>query len=51
MPTETQISEEQATTAAPETKSLPEVVNQIQGDSRVEPQMYLDEAKVPHGGE
>ena len=51
MSTETKIIDDQATTAAPQTKSLPEILNHIQGDSQDQPEMYLDETKVPHGGE
>jgi len=50
MATKTQIEARTATTA-PETKSLEEIVNRVEHDSRDEPQAYLEETKVPHGGE
>ena len=35
----------------PEVTPLPEVLRQIQRDSRQNPQQYLDETTVPFGGE
>ena len=51
MSTETKVIEDQATTAAPQTTSLPEILNRIHGDSQDQPEMYLEETEVPHGGE
>ena len=51
MSTKTQIIEEQAASRPSESKPLEEIVNMIRRDSRLEPQAYLEESKVPHGGE
>ncbi|MBC8350589.1 MAG: hypothetical protein H8E66_01295 [Planctomycetes bacterium] len=51
MSTKTQIIEEQAVCKPIEAKPLQEIVNMVRRDSQVEPQVYLEETKVPHGGE
>jgi hypothetical protein len=58
MLTKTQTIEEQAVSAPiasqplqENTTPLQEIVNRVQRDSQIEPQAYLDESKVPHGGE
>lgn len=51
MSTKTQNIEEQAVTAPIEAKPLEAIVNMVRRDSQIDPQAYLDESKVPHGGE
>lgn len=55
MSTQTQIREEQSTAAPAETKTAQQILNQIVGavrqDSQADANVYLEEAKVPHGGE
>jgi len=58
MSTKTQIIEEQTVSASIEsqllqetTQPLQEILNMVRRDSRIEPQVYLEESKVPHGGE
>lgn len=51
MSTKTQIIEEQAVSAPIESQQLQAIVNMVRRDSQIEPQVYLDETKVPHGGE
>ena len=51
MSTKTQIIEEQAVSKPVEAESLQKVVELVRRDSQVEPQAYLEESKVPHGGE
>jgi len=55
MSTQTEIREEQTATAPTETKSAQQILNQIVGsvrqDSQTRANAYLEEAKVPHGGE
>ena len=58
MSTKTQVIEERAVSARIEaqplqeiTLPLQEIVNMVRRDSKIEPQVYLEETKVPHGGE
>jgi hypothetical protein len=56
MSTKTQIIEEQSVCTpieaqALKTQPLQEIVNMVRRDSQIEPQAYLEESKVPHGGE
>ncbi|MCA9121875.1 MAG: hypothetical protein H6822_11640 [Planctomycetaceae bacterium] len=51
MSTKTEIVDQQATTTPIESKPMEEIVNMVRRDSQVDPQAYLEEAKVPHGGE
>ena len=56
MSTKTQITDEQAASTPVEaqpskTQPLQEIVNMVRRDSQIEPQTYLEESKVPHGGE
>ncbi len=51
MSTKTQITEEQAVTTPIEARPLQEIVNMVRRDSQNEPQVYLEESKVPYGGE
>ena len=51
MSTKTQIVEEQAVSTPIEAQPLQEIVNMVRRDSQIEPQVYLEESKVPHGGE
>lgn len=50
MSTKTQTLEEQAV-RAPIESQLQEIVNRVRRDSQIEPQAYLEETQVPHGGE
>ena len=38
-------------TAQPQTLPIEEAIQQIRRDSRRDPETYLDETVVPHGGE
>ena len=51
MSTKTQTTEEQAVSTPVETRPLQEIVNMVRRDSQNDPQVYLEESKVPHGGE
>ena len=58
MSTKTQALTAQSTGAATEaaprqnpSQLLQAIVNLVRRDSQVEPQAYLEETKVPHGGE
>ncbi|MDA1051662.1 MAG: hypothetical protein O3C40_14430 [Planctomycetota bacterium] len=51
MSTKTQIIEEQAVAAPVESKPMQEILKMVRRDSQMEPQAYLEESKVPHGGE
>ena len=51
MSTKTQITEEQVASPPVEARPLQEIVNLGRKDSKIEPQAYLEESKVPHGGE
>ncbi|HUG68055.1 MAG TPA: hypothetical protein VMM76_09895 [Pirellulaceae bacterium] len=58
MSTKIQILEEPAVSAPIEpqllretARSLEEIVNRVRRDSQIDPQAYLEETKVPHGGE
>ncbi len=58
MSTKTQTATEQAVNAPIESQPLQDnsqsmqaIVNMIRRDSQMEPQVYLEESKVPHGGE
>lgn len=55
MSTQTEIREEQATATPAEPRSAQQILNQIVGavrqDSQASANVYLEEAKVPHGGE
>ncbi|HRX81473.1 MAG TPA: hypothetical protein P5307_20530 [Pirellulaceae bacterium] len=51
MSTKTQNIEEQAVATPVDTKPMQEILNLVRRDSQVDPQAYLEEAKVPHGGE
>ena len=58
MSTKTQIIEERTVSALIEAQPLQEIalplqeiVNLVRRDSQIEPQVYLEETKVPHGGE
>lgn len=51
MSTQTQTPENATPVATPETKTLAEVAADVAADSSRQPQAYLDQATVPHGGE
>ena len=58
MSTKSQIIEEQAVRASIESQPLQTnaqlllaIANLVRRDSQIEPQAYLEESKVPHGGE
>jgi|GEM_PF-6546740 hypothetical protein len=58
MSTNTQTIREQAVVAPIETQllqdrtqSMQAIVKMVRRDSQIEPQAYLEESKVPHGGE
>lgn len=51
MSTKTQNTEEQAVATPVETKPMQDIVTMVRRDSQVDPQAYLEESKVPHGGE
>ncbi len=57
MSTKTPVIEEQATSTSVEAEPLPrqgilqKIVSMVRRDCQVDAQAYLDEAKVPHGGE
>lgn len=57
MSTKAQMLEEHATDAAEapalpvKTTPLQRILKMIRRDSQTEPQAYLEESKVPHGGE
>lgn len=51
MSTKTEVVEQQATSTPIESKPLQAIVNMVRRDSQVDPQAYLEESKVPHGGE
>lgn len=51
MSMKTQITEEQAVATPVEARPLQEIVNMVRRDSQIEPQIYLKETEVPHGGE
>ena len=58
MSIKTQTATEQAVSAPIESQPLQDnlpsmqaIVNMIRRDSQMEPQVYLEESKVPHGGE
>ena len=51
MSTKTQVIEEPAVGAPIEAQQLQAIVNMVRRDSQMEPQAYLEETTVPHGGE